>query len=634
MNELRDHPNLYLRQHGTNPIHWKEWSSNVWELAHQENKLVIVSIGYSACHWCHVMEKECFENDEVALYTNARFISIKVDRETRPDIDQNYMNALHLMGKQGGWPLNCICLPDGTPIFGGTYFPKTRWLQVLSELNELFQNRQETLTSFAIEMNQALLKFSAYSAGKIQPGIDHDSIQSFVSDLDFEWGGTAGHPKFPMPPLIQTLLCYGTKFNHKASLRWCQITLDKIKFGGIHDLIQGGISRYSVDHRWHVPHFEKMLFDNTQLLSTFAQAHLIFPEQEYDQVMMGIHDWLMNEMRQPSGLMSSTMDADSEGEEGKYYVFSEEDINLAFRSHFEAWNAVFDFKNHSYWEDGKIVLSAKTSFSLKDPKWLEAQSVLRKMRQKKIKPTTDHKIITSWNAQAVIAYCDASDVYPHWIQYAEDLYLSMQDNLKINGKWTQGLEKDRTITPLLFDTLAWIQKACIELFLKTTQWKYIIEAIEIFDQAEEYRQPSTLYALNKEAVLLKPIIETHDNVVASSNAIWAENLYWLSIITADLSYAGQCKEMMACMSSEINQMGYCAHWNKVLQFIESEAGIVVACLPEIGWKKNKSWLHKTIEIKENIENIFLQGKWQSKTQYSLCTLATCYPPVHTATDIR
>ena len=206
-----------------------------------------------------------------------------------------------------------------------------------------------------------------------------------------------------------------------------------------------------------------------------------------------------------------------------------------------------------YWEDGKIVLSAKTSFSLKDPKWLEVQSILRKMRQKKIKPTTDHKIITSWNAQAVIAYCDASDVYPHWMQYAEDLYLSMQDNLKINGKWTQGLEGDRTISPLLFDTLAWIQKACIELFLKTTQWKYIIEAIEIFDQAEEYRQPSALYALSKEAVLLKPIIETHDNVVASSNAIWAENLYWLSIITADLSFAEQCKEMIACMSSEINQ---------------------------------------------------------------------------------
>jgi uncharacterized protein YyaL (SSP411 family) len=633
MNELRDHPNLYLRQHGNNPIHWKEWGSAQWANAIEDKKLVIVSIGYSACHWCHVMEKECFEDTEVAQFTNAHFISIKVDRESRPDIDQMYMNALHLMGKPGGWPLNCICLPDGTPIFGGTYFPKKKWLQVLSELHHLYQTRKETLDSFAEEMKQALNQFTSNHSTHSTPQLDHDSIQGFIADLDFEWGGTSGYPKFPMPPLIESILQYGSNQQHKASLRWCQITLDKIKFGGIHDLIDGGISRYSVDHRWHVPHFEKMLFDNAQLLSVYAQAHLIFPQNEYDQVMLGIHEWLTNEMKQTSGLMSSTMDADSEGEEGKYYVFNNEEIKNTFELKDNYWESIFDFLHHSYWEDGKIVLSAKESFSLKSKDWKNIQASLQNIRANKAKPITDHKVITAWNAQTVIAYCQGSDVFGNWINHAQDLYGAMEQNLKINGQWIQGKEGEKTIAPLLFDTLAWLQKACIELFLKTTDWKYIQEATNIHNSAKKFQQASSLYALNAEENLLAKIIEIQDNVIPSSNAIWAENMYWLGIITGDLSYHDECTRMMQCLGQDANQMGYYAHWNLVLQLIQANAGIVVASQPELDWLKNKKWLHKTVVMHKNVENSFLQGKWHPQTQYSICTLASCYPPVFHCSDI-
>jgi uncharacterized protein YyaL (SSP411 family) len=633
MNELREHPNLYLRQHGSNPIHWKEWSSLQWTRAIEENKLVIVSIGYSSCHWCHVMEKECFEDNEVAVYTNEHFISIKVDRESRPDIDQMYMNALHLMGKPGGWPLNCICLPDGTPIFGGTYFPKKKWLQILSELHHLFQTRKETLDSFADEMKQALNQFTAKLQAQSTPELDHDSIQGFIADLDFEWGGTAGYPKFPMPPLIESVLQYGVHQKHKASLRWCQLTLDKIKFGGIHDLIEGGISRYSVDHRWHVPHFEKMLFDNAQLLSVYAQAHLIFPNQEYDEVLLGIHHWITNEMKQSSGLISSTMDADSEGEEGKYYVFQSDEIKTVFGDKDNYWESVFDFAHHSYWEEGKIVLSAKASFSLKDEAWKNVQLALQQIRADKTKPITDHKVITAWNAQTVIGYCHGSAVFADWMRHAEDLYVSMERHLKINGQWIQGKEGEKTINPLLFDTLAWVQKACIELFLKTTDWKYIQEAVEIHDQANIFQQTSSLYALNAEENLLAKIVEIQDNVIPSSNAIWAENMYWLSIITGDIQYHEQCIRMVQCMGQDVNQIGYYAHWNYLLQLMDGSAGIIVACLPETDWIQNKKWLHKTIVLHKNVENPFLQGKWHPKTQYSLCTLATCYPPVLYSSEI-
>ncbi len=633
MNELKDHPNLYLRQHGTNPIHWKEWDKKTWENAQVQNRLVIISIGYSSCHWCHVMEKECFEDAEVALFANAHFISIKVDRESRPDIDQMYMNALHLMGKPGGWPLNCICLPDGTPIFGGTYFPKKKWLQILDELNNLFLERRDTLDGFAVEMRQALNQFNPSHQGKSLAELDHDHIQSRIADLDFEWGGTTGYPKFPMPPLINAVFHYGIQYQHKAAMRWCKITLEKIKYGGIHDLIEGGISRYSVDHRWHVPHFEKMLFDNALLMSVYAQAALRFPEEDFDEVIMGIQQWINQEMKQPSGLLSSTMDADSDGEEGKYYVFTTQEIDQILEEDKEKWDNIFDFKHHSYWENNKIVFSAKIPFSLKDEQWSTTRNRLKKIRWTKAKPVTDHKVITSWNAQMVVAYCHGSEIFPDWIEHAAALYLSMSKNLKKNGNWIQGLEGTRAITPLLFDTLAWLQKACVELFLKTTNWEYIQEALSIFYLAKPYQTDSSLYMLNAQNDWIGQITEIQDNVIPSSNAIWAENMYWLSIITGDLSFHDQGLKMMQCIGQDLNQISYHAHWNYVLQLISSGAGIVVACQPEEGWRTRTNWIHKTIVLKENVKNSFLQDKWQPKTQYSLCTLASCYPPVTHFTDI-
>jgi uncharacterized protein YyaL (SSP411 family) len=209
----------------------------------------------------------------------------------------------------------------------------------------------------------------------------------------------------------------------------------------------------------------------------------------------------------------------------------------------------------------------------------------------------------------------------------------MEQHLKIRGQWIQGKEGEKTIEPLLFDTLAWVQKACIELFLKTTDWKYIQEAVEIHNQANIFQQTSSLYALNAQENLLAKIVEIQDNVIPSSNAIWAENMYWLSIITGDIQYHEQCIRMVQCMGQDVNQIGYYAHWNFVLQLIDSSAGIVVASQPETGWIENKKWLHKTIVLHKNVENSFLQGKWHPQTQYSLCTLAACYPPVFHSSEI-
>src|SRR5690554_6674993 len=298
-NDLINSSSPYLLQHAHNPVNWVEWSEEAFTKAKEEGKLVLISVGYSACHWCHVMEHESFENEEVAELMNKHLVCIKVDREERPDVDQLYMNAVQLMTQQGGWPLNCFALPDGRPIFGGTYFKKEQWMEVIQKLWKTYQQDKDRVLQYAAQLTDGVIQSELIKALPAKSSFGFDIIQKMIDkwkrNFDFDEGGNDRAPKFPLPNNYEFLLRYGVQQNDATVKKHVHKTLRKMALGGIYDQIGGGFSRYSVDHLWKVPHFEKMLYDNAQLLTIYAEAYKQSKDELYKEVIEQTIDWLKKE---------------------------------------------------------------------------------------------------------------------------------------------------------------------------------------------------------------------------------------------------------------------------------------------------------------------------------------------------
>ena len=288
-NDLIHETSPYLLQHAYNPVNWKAWNDNTLKLAKAQNKLIVVSIGYSSCHWCHVMEEESFENDSIAKIMNDNFINIKVDREERPDVDKVYMNDVQLMTGKGGWPLNCITLPDGRPIFGGTYFTKSQWSKILEDVSKLYKENPQKVEEYAQRVTEGVQTSELITLNKEEAVFKNEEIITAITQskeqLDTINGGFKGAPKFPMPNTLDYLLRYQHHFNNPELFNYIEKSLTKMAFGGIYDQIGGGFSRYSVDDRWHVPHFEKMLYDNAQLVSIYSKAYLQKKNELYENIV-------------------------------------------------------------------------------------------------------------------------------------------------------------------------------------------------------------------------------------------------------------------------------------------------------------------------------------------------------------
>lgn len=288
MNELSTESSPYLLQHAQNPVYWKAWNAHTIKEAAQKNQLMIVSIGYSACHWCHVMEHETFENDDAAKTMNAHFTSIKVDREERPDIDAVYMKAVQIMTQKGGWPLNVVCLPDGRPIWGGTYFKPEEWRDTLEQLHKLYIDKPEKLLEYADKLQEAIETLQHLPLNKTETPTEvllQELLAKWTKSFDHDFGGMARAPKFMMPNNYEFLMRYGFQNKDQELLNFVDLTLTKMAYGGLFDTIEGGFSRYSVDMKWHVPHFEKMLYDNGQLLSLYANAYKRTKNPLYQEVI-------------------------------------------------------------------------------------------------------------------------------------------------------------------------------------------------------------------------------------------------------------------------------------------------------------------------------------------------------------
>ena len=333
-NDLAGSSSPYLKQHAHNPVDWMPWCDEAFERAEAENKLLFISIGYSACHWCHVMENETFENEEAATYINEHFISIKVDREERPDVDAVYMHAVQIMTGRGGWPLNCIALPDGRPIFGGTYFRTQPFVERLQSIISLKSTNPEKIEEYARKLSQGVAESDLISAPSGDPWNSSNksthraslqkSLDSKVDQWKISWdrkmGLTIGAPKFPLPTNLDFALHYGLVSDDQESLDQVRLTLHSMARGGIYDHLGGGFARYSTDHEWKVPHFEKMLYDNAQLLTTYSHAYSTFKDPTFKDVVLSTADFIATEFSDPSGGFRSALDADSEGVEGKHSV--------------------------------------------------------------------------------------------------------------------------------------------------------------------------------------------------------------------------------------------------------------------------------------------------------------------------
>ncbi|MCC5917735.1 MAG: thioredoxin domain-containing protein [Cryomorphaceae bacterium] len=540
-NALQHTSSLYLQQHQNNPVNWFPWSAKVWEEATRLNKLVIVSIGYSSCHWCHVMERESFENQEVADVMNAHYLSIKVDREERPDIDSVYMTAVQLMAGQGGWPLNVVCTPDKRPIWGGTYFPKENWTSALLQIQKLYRENPEKVRAYADQLEEGLRTSELVVQKNDQlPNDDwlKDRLQRVEKMRDTLWGGHNRQPKFPMPYEQLFYLQAADYYDLKPLEDHIHFTLTKMACGGIYDFVGGGFCRYSVDGQWKVPHFEKMLYDNAQLLTAYSIAHRRRQDDLYLSVISGIFDFLQTVFRTPNGLYQSAIDADSEGVEGKYYVWQKDELQKILGADYSIWETAFDLEQP--WEGNFIIFrklsNKETAIRLNislaecEDRLEQGRQKLLKVRNDRISPAIDNKVITAWNGLLLTGLVDAylatgNDLY---LNGAKSLEKAIFEKLFVDGKLYRIFANEKAYIPAMLEDYAALCQGLLSLFQVTGDADYYQKTTDLIEMVFRYFSeedgPFFQTTSTEEEEVLMRTKDLEDNVIPSPNAIMAEVL--------------------------------------------------------------------------------------------------------------
>lgn len=637
-NKLANESSPYLLQHASNPVDWYPWGKEALNKAKAENKLIIISIGYAACHWCHVMEHESFEDASVAQVMNDFFVSVKVDREERPDVDQIYMDAAYLITGRGGWPLNVIALPDGRPVFAGTYFRKNDWMKILLYFKDLYQKEPETFDKEAEKLTNAIksVKVPGLSDEKIffvKEDID-EAFNKIISNIDFENGGTRGAPKFPMPDIYQFLLTYYFHTKNPKALEAVTITLDNMANGGIYDHIGGGFARYSTDDIWKVPHFEKMLYDNAQLTSLYSNAYKVTKNELYKKVVYETLEFIKREMTDEAGGFYSALDADSESEEGKYYLWTKGEIENLLGEKAELFCDYYSVSSIGNWEGNNILfISQKKEDLLKkyeleenllDQIIDESKRILFKARNKRIRPGLDDKILTSWNALMLKAYVDA------YSAFGEKKFLNaalkngefiLKKTLSEDGRLNRNYKNVKSTINAFLDDYAYLIEAFISLYEATFNEKWIYIAKKLVDYVLlHFKSEQTdffFYTSDLDEPLIARKIDFSDNVTPSSNSSLAEGLFRLSRFYYDEPYEQLAINMLkAVMKYAIMNPTFHSYWlNVILNFTFP--------FYEIGIVGDYCERKKEQLIKNFLPNILVFG---SKNEGSLEILMNRYVP--------
>ncbi|MFM9837845.1 MAG: thioredoxin domain-containing protein [Cyclobacteriaceae bacterium] len=573
-NRLLHSTSPYLLQHAYNPVDWYEWGSEALEKAKKEDKPILISIGYSSCHWCHVMAHQSFENDDIAQLMNEHFVCIKLDREERPDIDQVYMEAVQAMQQNGGWPLNVFLTPDQKPFFGGTYFPPKNWAQLLLQINKAFKEKRKEIEESANDVSNHLA-VSDLQRFKNQPSDGALTLTMLdkmfgvlESRFDFTFGGIDKAPKFIMPSTWLFLSRYYHVTKNEGALKMLHLTLKKIAAGGIYDQVGGGFARYSVDGEWFAPHFEKMLYDNAQLLSQYSEAYSITKDELYKSVVYETVAWLEREMTDKEGGFYSALDADSEGEEGKFYTWTYDDLKEILGKDAALAAAYYGVTKEGNWPEGhgRNILKRESENEI-NPEFITINEKLLAARSKRIRPGLDDKILTGWNAMTIQGLIDAYKAFgdSHFLILAEKAITFIESNLIRENKIYRSFKNTRSSTSGFLDDYAFLIKAYISLYQVTFNEKYIVEArrwcentlAEFFDNEENY----LYFNSNLAEKLIARKKEIFDNVIPSSNSVMARNLYHLGIILDKPEWQELSTEMIQRLASLIqSEPVYMCHW--------------------------------------------------------------------------
>jgi uncharacterized protein len=560
-NSLIKESSPYLLQHAHNPVEWYPWGEEALQKARLENKVILVSIGYAACHWCHVMERESFENETVAEKMNRYFVNIKIDREERPDLDHIYMDAVQAMSGSGGWPLNVFLTPEAKPFYGGTYFPPVRafnrssWTEVIDAIAASWQEKANEITSQAenllqhLEQSGNFEKLSSKSAGAFTKQECAVITENILKQADTVWGGFGKAPKFPQTFSIQYLLQYYHYTKHQAALDQALLSIDKMMYGGIYDHAGGGFSRYSTDTEWLAPHFEKMLYDNALLINVLCDAFQVTGYKKYEETIRHTIAFLQREMQDAEGGFYTALDADSEGEEGKFYVWTKEEVEAVLGDDAALFCEFYDVSENGNWEGKNIlrILREPESFAAEknmEPAALKATlefgiEQLLAARNKRVRPSTDDKILLGWNALMVTALCKAAaalkdDNYATLAVAAMDFILEKFKKEGAGFEWYHTYKKGIAKYPAFLDDYAFVIQACLQLQEITSGKHYLETADKITATVIEnfYDRASGFFMFThknqKDVVMRKK--EVYDGATPSGNSVMIENLYSLSVI--------------------------------------------------------------------------------------------------------
>lgn len=670
-NKLINETSPYLLQHAHNPVDWYPWGDEAFDKAKKENKPILVSIGYAACHWCHVMEQESFEDEATASLMNEHFVNIKIDREERPDIDHIYMDAVQAMTGSGGWPLNVFLTPDKKPFYGGTYFPpqkafnRASWTEVLQGITNAFNGKRDEINTQAESLTDYLLQSGSF--GK-QGGTDDSSFtkqaldepfQNIMKNADKEWGGFGRAPKFPQTFTIQFLFRYFNITKDKEALNQALLSLDKMIQGGIYDQLRGGFARYSTDTEWLAPHFEKMLYDNALLVMVLSEAYQLTQKERYKEIIAETIEFVQRELLHPQKGFYSALDADSEGEEGRFYVWDLSEVKNILGEDSDIFCKYFDISEKGNWE-GKNILRIKTpvqQFSAENnivadelKKILQrSKAKLIEQQNKRIRPLLDDKIILGWNALMNTACSKAFEATGNeeyrQLAISNMHFLFKKLNNENQNEFYHTWKNDHAKYPAFLDDYAFLVQALIQLYEITADTEWLTKGKEITEYAVAHfseEQTGFFYFTNdrqQDVILRKK--EIYDGAVPSGNSIMAYNLYRLAIFFDIKEWKERSFNMVGSIVNIITKHPTSfGIWNcLLLEIIMGTHEVAVVGKGAAAIHKNllKQFIpQRVLMVSENDNNDFPLIKEKLSTNSTLiylCKDFICLKPVSSVSDL-
>jgi uncharacterized protein YyaL (SSP411 family) len=567
-NNLNLESSSYLLQHAKNPINWQRWDKKLYNLINKDKKLIVVSIGYSSCHWCHVIEKETFEDYDVALFMNKNFINIKVDREENPEIDNIYMTATQMMTGSGGWPLNVVCLPDGRPIYGGTYHTKNQWLKVLGKIQKIYENNKTQLLTLADKVEKGIQEINSFEfnekAKLFQPEIIQDDVYLWASDWDLINGGENQNQKFINPSKFNYIQNYQFLNDDNKVTNYFKSTLENIARSGIFDHLEGGFFRYTVDPDWRTPHFEKMLYDNAQLLSLYSNAYKEFKTPLFKSTVYKTFSFLQKKMKNIDGGYFSSIDSDNNNGEGRYYLFNLEEINIVAGQDLDIILDYYQIELDNPIENSFYHLRKTKDLNTflkthsitveqlddKQKTWENKYSLLKENRQS---PSIDKKIITSWNAQIILGLLSSFEAFgdEQFLIQAKKTFSFLRNKLILKGDLMHTFQLNKAKIDANLEDYAFTIRAALSLYQNTGNINYLEIGNELTQKV--IRNFSTnknpFFTYTKYPVMFSQIISIDDNVIPSANSIMAENLWILGILLDNKDYSSKANEMLSVVAS-------------------------------------------------------------------------------------